>query len=171
MEDVVVALKLKLSLAVSAVLALAPMGFAHGPQQSKDSAPQAAASADQKIADAVAAKISGTPSLSGLTIEVACEGNVVEVRGVCGDAAQHDAIVKAARATTGVKLVRDGLTTSGIQTVAMQGPGMVLGQPAPMGPGAGMPGPGGPGMAGPGGPITPPPGVSMEPFPLNGVGG
>jgi hypothetical protein len=162
MEDVVVALKLKLSLAVSAGLALAPMGYAHGPQPSKDSAPQAAASADQKIADAVAAKISGTPSLSGLTIEVACEGNVVEVRGVCGDAAQHDAIVKAARATTGVKLVRDGLKVSGIQTVSMQPPGEMLGHPAPMGPGPGMPGPGG--VAGPG--------AGLDPFPLNGgVGG
>src|SRR5262245_6763883 len=118
MEDVVVTLKLSFRLAVVAGLGLAPMGYAHGPQQSKDSAPPVAASPDQKIADAVAAKISGTPSLSGLTIQVACEKGVVEVSGVVSDAAQHDAIVKTARSTANVKLVRDAIKVGAIQTVS-----------------------------------------------------
>jgi hypothetical protein len=153
MEDVVVALKLSFRLAVLAGLGLAPVGYAHGPQPSKESAPPAAASHDQQIADAVAAKISGMPSLSGLTIQIVCDKGVLEVSGVIGDAAQHDEVVAAARTTAGVKLVRDALKGNTIQPVA-DGPRMEpLGNPAPLGPGAG------PGPAGP---------VSMEPFPLNG---
>src|SRR3954454_5239672 len=105
MEDVVVALKLSFRLAVLAGLGLAPVGYAHGPQPSKESAPPAAASHDQQIADAVAAKISGMPSLSGLTIQIVCDKGVLEVSGVVGDAAQHDEVVAAARTTAGVKLV------------------------------------------------------------------
>ena len=146
MEDVVVSLKLTHSLAVAAGLCLAPMGYAHGPQPSKESAPQGAASADQAIADVIAKQIAGTPSLNGLTISVACDGGVVEVSGTVNDAAQHDVIVKAARGAANVKQVRDALKVNGVQQVAMQPPNEQLGHPAP--------------MAGPG------PGV--EPFPLNG---
>jgi hypothetical protein len=147
MEDVVVTLKLSQRLAVVAGLGLASLGYAQSPQQPQQPAPQVAASADQKIADAVASKISGTPSLSGLTIQVVCENGVVEVSGVCNDPAQHAAIVKAARSTSNVKLVRDAVTVASIQTVSNQPPrGEALGAPAPVGGD----------------------GIGVDPFPLNG---
>lgn len=148
MEDVVVTLKLPYRLAAAAGLCLASLGYAQQPQ-TRMSAPQAAVSADQKIADAVASKIAGMPSLSGLTIQVACEKGVVEVSGVVGDASQHSAVVHAARSTKGVAQVRDAVKVSGVQQV--KAPQEQLGAPAPVVGG----GPAGMGMG-------------VDPMPVNG---
>jgi hypothetical protein len=146
MEDVVVTLKLAYSLAVSAGLCLASLGAAQGPQQTNSAL--APAAADQAIVDAIAAKIAATPSLSGLTIQVVCQKGVVEVSGTVGDAAQHDAVVHAARSTKNVSLVKDNLAGGAIvQPVNLP---MQPSQPEPLG---------APAPAGVGG---------TDPFPLNG---
>jgi hypothetical protein len=145
MEDVVVALQLSYRLAAAAGLCLASFGYAQGPQ-SNVSEPKTAATADQKIAGAVAEKIAGNPSLSGLTIQVACDKGVVEVSGAVADAAQHQVVVHAARSTKGVVQVRDALTVASIQQV--KAPQEQLGAPAPV-PGSAV-------------------GMGADPMPING---
>lgn len=78
------------------------------------------ASANQKLADAVADKITTLPEAQGADVSLSCVGGVVTVTGGCHDAGQKTAILQAIRVIPGVKMVKDGLTAGPSAVVPVQ---------------------------------------------------
>lgn len=131
----------------------------------KTTAQASSQAGNQKLADAVAGKLAGTPAMQATTdLQLFTDGGAVTVTGTCKDEADKKAILKVVSTTDGVKLVKDGLKVSaGVkQTQAIAPPAgprinaPVTPPPAPM-PGGGVGG-------GAGGP-------DIEPLPLGPAGG
>jgi hypothetical protein len=72
---------------------------------------------NQVLADAVAQKVMSSASAQGADVSIVAKDGVVTLTGTCTDAAQKAAVLKDARTTAGVKLVKDGLTVGMIQQV------------------------------------------------------
>ncbi len=70
------------------------------------------ASANQKLADAVAEKLTTLAEAQGADVSVHCVGGVVTLTGGCKDTNQKSALVQAVRVVPGVKMVKDGLTAT-----------------------------------------------------------
>jgi hypothetical protein len=106
--------------------------------------------ANQKLAEAVAARLTSSNVSEGADVSIVTENGTVTVSGPCRTATQKTAILQEVRVVTGVKMVRDGLTVGmGIQQAQATGPGgmppmnpMNMGplvEPAPLGmPGGAM---------------------------------
>ena len=104
-----------------------------------------AAVSNQKLAEAVASKLTTSPASQGADLSIETADGTVSVSGVCKDPAQKTALVTAIRTVPGVKLVKDGLTVGGMtqaQAVVPNGaavtpPGLPTGgpavEPAPLG--------------------------------------
>jgi hypothetical protein len=115
--------------------------------------PATATPADnQRLADAIVARLTATGSVAGADLSFHTEAGVVTVTGMCRDAAHKQAIMQDVRVVPGVKMVRDGVKVGGV----MQAQATV-----PMGPLANMP------------PVGVPPGAvgpAVEPAPLGHPG-
>ena len=128
-------------------------------QPAEAAAPASDAGANQKLAEAVAARLAGTTVTEGADVSLVTDSGSVTVTGQCQSAAQKKAILEEIRVVSGVKLVKDGLAVGGVRQV--QGFGPIAAQtPSAMPPSA-MPsaGPAMPGAPGYSGPIG-------EPMPL-----
>lgn len=96
---------------------------------------------NQKLAEAIADRLTATGSAVGADVSLVTEGGVVTVTGMCRDAAQKQAVIQDVRVVPGVKMVRDGVKVGGL----MQAQATI-----PMGPAAHLPPVGvPPGAAGP----------------------
>lgn len=78
------------------------------------------ASANQKLADSVAEKLTGIAEAQGADVSIQCSGGVVILTGTTKDAGQKSAILQAVRVVPGVKMVKDGLTASADKVVPVQ---------------------------------------------------
>ena len=107
-----------------------------------------AATKNQRLAEAVAAKLTNTAVTDGADVSIVTDNGTVTVTGPCMSGEQKTAILNEVRVVVGVRLVRDGLTVgSGLMPVQAAGP--VSGMP-PAGVMPGMSGtPGTPGYTGP----------------------
>lgn len=107
---------------------------------------------NQKLAEAVADRLTSSGSASGADVSLVTEAGVVTATGMCRDAAQKQAILQDIRVVPGVKMVRDGIKVGGF----MQAQATI-----PMGPAANMP------------PVGVPPGATgpaIDPAPLGQPG-
>jgi hypothetical protein len=118
------------------------------------SAPSSPA-ANQKLAGAVADRLTATGSFHGADLSLVTEGGVVTVTGMARDAAHKQAILQDIRVVPGVKMVRDGIKVGGL----MQAQATVPMGPLAAPPAVGVP----PGAVGPDGPV-------IEPAPLGHPG-
>lgn len=123
------------------------------PANTAKSEPAEASSAadNQRLAEAVAARLTSTSIADGADVSLVTDSGAVTVTGTAGTAAQKTAILQEIRVVAGVKLVRDGLTVGGVQQaqaagpvsgmppagVMPNGPGMMM-EPQAMGVGPGM---------------------------------
>lgn len=147
------ALHFRLRLAAAACLGLAGVAqAADAPRPLPASA--VSASADQKLADTIAARLAQSPGLAGFHIEVSCVGGGVELTGTVASARQQADVTKIVSAVKGVKKIDNKLEirddVKPVQAVE------------PVGPEPGML-PGGPGMPMPAGPD----GYGMDPAPIH----
>lgn len=154
-------MKLRSLTTLAAALALGGTTLAKGPVKATKvtkapkvtevSQPSTAQSAalNQKLAEAVAARLSQSSVAEGADVALVTDDGAVTVTGGCMTAEQKKAILGEIRVVTGVKLVRDGLTVGGVQQAQALGP--VAGVPptsvmpqATLGGAVGAPGYGGP---------------------------
>jgi hypothetical protein len=116
--------------------------------------------ANQKLAEAVADKLTATAAAQGIDrLSVETDGGTVTLNGVCKDADQKAALLAAVRVVPGVKLVKDGLTAGGVaqaQAAAGIPPAAVPPSLVPTGGPAVEPAPLGNGGFGPGDGAAPP---------------
>ncbi len=100
---------------------------------------------NQRLAEAVAAKLTATAVTDGADVAIVTDNGTVTVTGPCLSADQKTAILNEVRVVVGVRMVRDGLTV-GSGMIQAQAAGPVSGMP----PAGVMPGmPGTPGYTGP----------------------
>lgn len=92
------------------------------------------ASSNQQLADAVAARLTADAAMKGADLSIIAMNGTITVTGTCKDAAQKTAILNQVRTTTGVSLVQDGLTASGIAQVQAQDAPAALPPVGPRGP-------------------------------------
>ena len=140
--------------------ALGLLGGSH--LEAKAEPPVAAATAaNQKLAEAVAARLTSSTLADGSDVSIMTDNGAVTIRGTCLTAEQKKAILSEIRVVPGVRLVRDGITIgqgpirqaqAAPTDLPMSGGVGPMVQPAPSGvPPMGMPGiGGGPGMGMPG---------------------
>jgi hypothetical protein len=111
-----------------------------------------AASANQKIADAVADAVRQSGQIRGYSVDISVQGGVAEVSGTVADPPQHDEVLRLARGVPGVERVVDRLIVpQGVQRVRDEAPPETEAPPlapeprplpppgAPTGPAAGTP--------------------------------
>ena len=130
--------------------ALGLLGGASLPAAEPTTTVAAASAANQKLAEAVAARLTATPVADGSDITINTENGAVTVKGTCLTAEQKKNILSEIRVVAGVKVVRDGITigkgaitqAQAENTPILGGMGPVV-QPMPVGvPPAGMMAPG-----------------------------
>ncbi len=119
----------------------------------KTSAPTATAASNQKLAEAIADKLTTTTAAQGTDLSIETDNGTVSVIGSCRDAAQKSALLNSIRVIPGVKVVRDGLSVGGANSGVKQTQALVPGTTPAMPPAMPM-------MGGP----------AVEPMPL-GSGG
>lgn len=98
---------------------------------------------NQKLADAVAGKLTTSPAMMSADVQLYTDGGVVSVVGTCKDEAQKKEILGMVSKVDGVTLVRDGIKVGAVkQAQAIGGPvGGPIGhpdvEPMPLGPAGG----------------------------------
>lgn len=146
-------------LAAAAGLWISALGVAQEPNRIPSETTQAAVSADQRLADAVADRLAQTPDLDGMRAEITVVNGAVQLSGSVAHDAQRDAAVRAVQGIQGVRQIRFSLPVAqDVAPVSGEGPtapapGM-LNTPAPV-------------TGGIGGLISGAPGA-IDPTPLNG---
>lgn len=118
---------------------------------------------NQKLAEAIAARLSSSTVAEGADITLVTDNGTVTVTGTSSDENQKKAILQEIRVVSGVKLVRDGVIVSPIRQAQNQADPVA--QPmnsgfGPVQPNIGMVGMQPPGMSGP----------AVEPMPLGHPG-
>ncbi len=121
----------------------------------KPAAPAVSVS-NQKLAEAVADKLTSSAAAQGADLSVETDNGTVTVAGTCRDAGQKMALLGAIRVVPGVKLVKDGLTVGGVRQAQGIVPGATAALPPGMGGPAVEPAPMGMGGMGPGDGAAPP---------------
>ena len=111
---------------------------------------------NQKLAEAVADKLTSSAAAQGADLSVETDNGTVTVSGTCRDAGQKTALLGAIRVVPGVKLVKDGLTVGGVRQAQGIVPGATAALPPTMGGPAVEPAPMGMGGMGPGDGAAPP---------------
>ena len=137
------------ALAVGGVAQAGPIKAPPAPKVTEVAAPESA-TGNQKLAEAIAARLSESSVAEGADVSLVTADGTVTVTGMCSTPEQKTAVLGAIRVVPGVKLVRDGLNLGGVRQAQALGP--VAGVPPtgvpPTGPQAqampGMPGFGGP---------------------------
>jgi hypothetical protein len=86
---------------------------------------------NQKLADAVAAKLTTVSAMKSADIKLYTDNGTVTVMGQCKSDADKMAILKAVSTADGVTLVKDGLKTADVK-MAVKQPQMPAMPPAPM---------------------------------------
>jgi hypothetical protein len=160
-------------LAAAAGLWLSSLGVAQEPARlNLDPQPAlAAASADQRIADAIAERLGQAPNLRGYQVEVVVINGTVELDGTVADPGMRNEILRLAKGIKNVTQVRDRLTVQGpIQPVNGPGP---YGGPGPLSPPVPLNGGfnGGPGYGAPPGLLPGGGSGAIDPQPVGGPGG
>lgn len=117
------ALRFPYRMAAAACLGVATAASAAPPKFFKSSTPPAAAKAgkaDQQLADAIAKKLSATPALKGLKVDIACRSGAVELTGSVRDQDQRSQVVAAIMGIDGVAKINDQLVDRSVEVQPVQ---------------------------------------------------